>query len=262
MGIALLIIGPGLIASSFRAIRRAAPRDFAQWWERGADLLIVPILGAYTTYNIANAMPPLGGSLFPVADSSALLAWIVAGMLVVKILAEEAAARWFPERFATVVGVADSPGTMQQVLSAILKLAVFLFISAAFIGTTWHLWVGGLIWFLPLILVFFTSRLPNVPRLWQVLPESMPYLGFGLLVYLILAALLGSSLGDSPDFALLSFVVMLVPGLVLGVLWMFGREPVEGDVRWYLRPSMTMVYRVGGVLVLIASTWFAIDSIF
>lgn len=262
MGVGLLIIGPSLIATSFREIRRAAPLDFAQWWERGADIIIVPLLGAFTTYNVANSMPPLGGSLFPVAESSGLLALIVAGLLIIKVLLEEAAARWFPERFATVVGDVDVPGTTQRVLSAMLKLAVFLFISAAFVGTSWQLWVGGAIWFIPVVLAFVSSRVPNSSRLWQILPQSLPLLAFNLFVFLIVAAAAGAALGDTPDFALTSFVLMLIPGVILGLLFMVGREPADGDVRWYLRPSMTTVYRVGGVLVLIAAIWLAANSIF
>lgn len=262
MGVGLLIVGPGLIATSFREIRRAAPRNFAQWWERGADIIIVPLLGGFTTYNVANAMPPLGGSLFPVADNSRSLALLVAILLVIKVLLEEAAARWFPERLATVVGDVDAPGTVQRALSAALKLGVFLFISAAFIGTSWQLWVGSLVWFIPIVLAFLSSRLPNNARLWQVIPQSLPLLAFNLFVFLIIAAAAGAALGDTPDFALTSFVIMLIPGLILGFLCMFAREPAEGDVRWYMRPSMTTVYRVGGVAVLVAATWLAADSIF
>ncbi|MBM3670127.1 MAG: hypothetical protein FJW97_08975 [Actinobacteria bacterium] len=262
MGVGLLIIGPGLIATSFREIRRAAPQDFAQWWERGADLIIVPLLGAFTTYNVANSMPSLGGSLFPVAESSGLLAIIVAGLLIVKVLLEEAAARWFPERFATVVGDLEEPGTAQCALSAMLKLAVFLFVSAAFIGTSWQLWVGGAVWFIPVILAIVSSRVPNNSRLWQILPQSLPLLSFNLFVFLIIASIAGAILGDTPDFALTSFVILLIPGVILGILTMFGRAPLDGDVRWYLRPSMTTVYRVGGILVLTAAVWLAADSIF
>lgn len=262
MGVALLIVGPGLIASSFREIRRAAPNSFAAWWERGADLVIVPLLGAYTTYAIATALPPLGGALFPVADHAAGLALLVAGVLIAKVLLEEAAARWFPERLATVTQEADWPGIAQQILSALIRLAIFLFVSAAFIGMPWQLWVGGLIWFVPLVLAPFAARLPNAPRLWQLLPQSVPYLSLSLLLYLILAGILGNAFGDSTTFALMSFFILLIPDLILGVLWLFGREPVEGDVRWYLRPSMVVLYRVGGVVVLGLAIGLAAKSLF
>ncbi len=262
LGVALLIAGPGLIASSFRDIRRAAPRSLSGWWERGADVVIVPLLGAYTTYNIANAMPPLGGSLFPVADASTQLAWIVAAMLVLKVVLEEIAARWFPERMATILAEPDWPGTLQQVLSSLIRLGLFLFVSAAFIGSPWQLWVGALIWIVPTLLYPFSSRWRNSPRLWQILPADMPSLGIGLLVYLILAAVLASVYGDTTEFALMAFFILLIPGFIQYSLGLLGREPQADDVRWYLRPSMTGVYRVGGVVVLVITCWLAYRSIF
>lgn len=261
LGVALLIAGPGLIASSFRDIRRAAPRSMSGWWERGADVIIVPLLGAYTTYNVANAMPPLGGSLFPVAEASTQLAWIVAAMLVLKVVLEEVAARWFPERMATILAEPEWPGTVQQVLSSLTRLGLFLFISAAFIGSPWQLWVGAVIWILPTLLYPFSERWRNIPRLWQVLPANLPSLGFGLLVYLSLAAILGSIYGDTTEFALMAFFVLLIPGFIEYSLGLLGREPESDDVRWYLRPSMTAVYRVGGIVVLAVTCWLAYRSI-
>lgn len=206
--------------------------------------------------------PAFGRRTFPVADHAAGLALLVAGLLIAKVLLEEAAARWFPERLATVTQEADWPGIAQQVLSAIIRLAIFLFVSAAFIGMPWQLWAGGLIWFVPLALAPFATRLPNAPRLWQVLPQSVPYLSLSLLLYLILASVLGNAFGDSTTFALMSFFILLIPDLILGVLFLFGREPVEGDVRWYLRPSMVLLYRAGGVVVLGLAIGLAARSLF
>ena len=261
MGVALLLVGPSLIASSFRSIRRAATRSASAWYERGADVLIVPLLGAYTTYNVAWALPPLGGSLFPVAESAVMLAWAVAGMLVVKIGLEEAAARWFPERMATVTGSIEWPGTTQQVVSSLIRFGLFTFISAAFIGSPWQLWVGAVVWILPYILYVISHKLPNFPRLWQVLPDGVPALGVGLLAYVVLAEILESVIDDGTQLALTSFVVLLVPYTVLGLLALVAREPREDDVRWYMRPNMTGVYRGGGVVVFIITCWLAYLSV-
>ena len=59
----------------------------------------------------------------------------------------------------------------------------------------------------------------------------------------------------------MSFVILLIPDLIVGVMQMFGREPREGDVRWYLRPSMVTVYRVGGVVVLVITSVLALRTI-
>ena len=59
----------------------------------------------------------------------------------------------------------------------------------------------------------------------------------------------------------MSFVVLLVPYTVLGLLALVAREPLEDDVRWYMRPNMTGVYRGGGVVVLIITCWLAYLSV-
>jgi hypothetical membrane protein len=68
---------------------------------------------------------------------------------------------------------------------------------------------------------------------------------------LIVTAILSNLLGDVPDFAQMSFLWMAVPGFVLALIGLFARGPNDGDARWYNRPSMTMVYRSGGVIMLI-----------
>lgn len=262
LGIAMLIIGPGIIAGSFRDIRRAAPRTIAGWWERVADLVIAPLVAAYTTFNIVSALPPLGGALFPIGDAATMLAWFAAGMVIVKILLEDAGTRWFPERMATVLAEPDWPATPQRLASAVLRVALFLFISAAFIGSPWQLWVAGALFVIPFLLEPFSESWPNLPRLWQWLPQSLPYMALSLVIYLLLASRLYDAYPDEVQFALMSFVILLVPEFILQILWLFGREPAAGDVRWYLRPSMVGVYRVGGVLVLAAAIWLAYRSLF
>jgi Ni,Fe-hydrogenase I cytochrome b subunit len=61
--------------------------------------------------------------------------------------------------------------------------------------------------------------------------------------------------GNGADLARMSFVLLLIPGLILAGLGMFGRQPKEGDVRWYLRSSMRTVYRAGGVLLVMAAIY-------
>ncbi|MSY17266.1 MAG: hypothetical protein F2675_05085 [Actinobacteria bacterium] len=52
---------------------------------------------------------------------------------------------------------------------------------------------------------------------------------------------------------------MAVPGFLLALLGLVAREPKEGDTRWYTRPTMTMVYRVGGVVMLIFACVLAVQ---
>ena len=259
LGIGLLLVGPGMIAGTFRSIRRLPQPGAAYAWERLADFVIVPLLGGYTTYNIVTALPPLGGSLFPIADSAVFLGVVVLVALVAKIALEEISSRWFPERMATVVPLETAePGLTQQTISGLLRVSAFVFVSAAFIGNVWQLWVAGIIFMIPLLISPLSSRFPNLPRVWRLLPEGVPYLGIMLVIYLVLTTVLYAQYGDTSDYARVSFLVLLIPDFILGVLWWFGRQGADDDeVRWFLRPSMTTVYRVGGVVVLAVTVWLA-----
>jgi len=261
LGVGLIVVGPGLIAASFRDIRRRRTSGSAATWERLTDLVVVPLIGAWTTIAIVQALPTLGALDFPIAEQARLLGLVALISLLLKVLLEEAAARKVPGRMRAL-SPANLPdtSTTQQVISAFVRAGAFLFIAAAFVGNVWQLWVAALLFLLPGLLALLAHRFKNSPALWQVIPDGVPLfvimLAFGLLVSVIL----GNALGEVPEFAQMQFLVMAVPGFLLALLGLVAREPKAGDTRWYTRPTMTMVYRVGGVLMLIAACVLGVQA--
>ena len=259
IGVGLVIAGPGIIASSFRDIRRKRAVGSAAAWERLTDLVVVPLIGAWTTIAIISALPDLGGLDFPIADQARLFGLVALVALVAKVLIEEAAARWVPARMSALSATNPAePGTTQQVISALVRTSVFLFIAAAFVGNVWQLWVAAALFMLPGLLALIAHVFPNSPRLWQILPEGIPLFAVMLVIGLIVTSAVKSVQGDSPQFAQMSFLWMAVPGFLLALLGLAAREPREGDVRWYMRPAMTNVYRVGGIVVLVIAVALAL----
>ena len=259
IGVGLVIAGPGIIASSFRDIRRKRAVGSAAAWERLTDLVVVPLIGAWTTIAIISALPDLGGLDFPIADQARLFGLVALVALVAKVLIEEAAARWVPARMSALSATNPAePGTTQQVISALVRTSVFLFIAAAFVGNVWQLWVAAALFMLPGLLALIAHVFPNSPRLWQILPEGIPLFTVMLVIGLIVTSAVKSVQGDSPEFAQMSFLWMAVPGFLLALLGLAAREPREGDVRWYMRPAMTNVYRVGGIVVLVIAVALAL----
>jgi hypothetical protein len=252
IGVGLIMVGPGLIAGSFRDIRRRWKKGPDASWERLTDLFVVPLIGAWITIAIVSALPDLGALDFPIVDQARLLGLVALIALVAKVLLEQAAARKVPARMVALSPTnVQGPGVTQQVSSALVRTGVFLFISAAFVGNVWQLWVAALLFILPPLLSMLAHRFKNFPALWQVIPEGVPLFVVLLAFGLIVTAILSNLLGDVPDFAQSSFLWMAVPGFALALIGLFAREPKEGDARWYNRPSMTMVYRIGGVVMLI-----------
>jgi hypothetical protein len=261
LGVGLIVVGPGLIAASFRDIRRRRTSGSAATWERLTDLVVVPLIGAWTTIAIVQALPTLGALDFPIAEQARLLGLVALISLLLKVLLEEAAARKVPGRMRALSPAnLPDPSTTQQVISAFVRTGAFLFIAAAFVGNVWQLWVAALLFLLPGLLALLAHRFKNSPALWQVIPDGVPLfvimLAFGLLVSVIL----GNALGEVPEFAQMQFLLMAVPGFLLALLGLVAREPKAGDTRWYTRPTMTMVYRVGGVLMLIAACVLGVQA--
>ena len=261
IGVLLIIIGPGLIGSSFRDIRRRRAEGSAALWERLTDLVVVPLLGAWTALAIVKALPDLGGRAFPIAEHAGQIAVVVLVCLVLKVLVEEAAARWAPGRMRAVTLLSDvEPGNTQRTVSALLRTGMFLLVAAAFVGNVWQLWVAAVLFLLPGLLAMLAHRFRNVAALWQALPEGVPLFVVMIVIGLIATAVLTAALGSTPSFAQDAFLVMAVPGFLLALLGLAGQGPREGDVRWYVRPSMTVVYRVGGVVMLIVAIVLASRS--
>jgi hypothetical protein len=249
-----------LIAGSFRDIRRIRATGSSATWERLTDLVVVPLIGGWITIVIVLALPDLGALDFPIVDQARLLGLVALIALVAKVLLEQAAARKVPARMQALSPPnVQEPGNTQQVISALLRTGAFLFIAAAFVGNVWQLWVASLFFLLPSLLSLLAHRFKNFPAIWQAIPDGVPLFVVMLAFGLIVSTILKNSLGDVPGFAQMSFLWLAVPGFALALVGLFGQHPKPGDTRWYTRPSMTMVYRIGGVVMLIIAIVLAID---
>jgi hypothetical protein len=261
IGVLLIVIGPGLIGSSFRDIRRRSTMGSAAMWERLTDLVVVPLIGAWTAIAIVKALPDLGGRAFPIAEHAGQIGIVVLVCLVLKVLLEEAAARWTPGRMRAVTLLSDiEPGNAQRTVSALLRTGMFLLIAAAFVSNVWQLWAAAALFLLPGLLALAANRFRNLPALWQAIPEGVPLFVLMIVIGLIASAVLAAALGHTPTFAQDTFLVMAVPGFLLALLGLVAQGPRDGDVRWYVRPSMTVVYRIGGIVMLVLAVVLAARS--
>jgi hypothetical protein len=132
-----------------------------------------------------------------------------------------------------------------------MRAFIFWFVAGAFIGTSWHLYVGTALFIAPSYLGLLQDKFPNYPKLYQILPAGLPGLAFTLLVASYSLAGLTAILGETPDLAKMAFVLLPIPSVILSILGMLGREPADGDVRWYQRDQLTWLYRIGGIAIFI-----------
>jgi hypothetical protein len=136
-------------------------------------------------------------------------------------------------------------------VALILRVVIFIFVTAALMGNEWQVWAGSILFALPTALGWISHRWPNVPWLWRILPQGVPGLAFTLIVAQATSVAVGMIFGDSPDIALWSFALLPIPLLLLSILGMFGREGEEGEIRFVKREKYVWLYRLGGIVMLV-----------
>jgi hypothetical protein len=253
MGVMIIAIGPAMLATAFRTLRKSPARDADAWWERLVDLAIAPLMAGWSVMTMVSVMPAISGLTLNVANHVTDFGIAIAIAAVFRVLLEEGAARYFPARLNKInpTEVPDSP-LIQKASALLVRYGIWVVLSGAIVGFGWQAFVGSALFLLPAVIGWYQDRFPNVPWLWRVLPTGVPGLAFTILVASGTSILLATWLGATPAFAELSFVLLPLPLLVLSILSMFGREGATEDEE---RPGKRnrMVYRIGGIVMLLVT---------
>jgi hypothetical protein len=256
LGLAAAFTGPGLVAKAFRPLRRPPHQSAADWWERATDLAVGPLMAGLVAQGIVWGLNGMAGVYLPITDYTNRLALWVMAALALQVIAEVMATHWFPARVRAVTPDAyPEPSTRRQVLSVVVSVSVYAFVVVAFLGNVWQLWAAVALFGGPTLLGFVSDRFPNIPPLWRVLPQGVPYMVVLLWGGVTLAGWVEGWLGDTSDYARTSFVLLAAFPAIFTLLALVGREPAEGEVRWNERPSLRYLYRLGGV----ATLWMGIQ---
>ena len=152
-----------------------------------SDLAIASLIGAWAIQKMIMALPALAGVPLSITSHATEVALIVLGACALRIAFETVAVRWYPHRLAEVQSASlPQPIPAQRIASAGVRTALLLFVASAFLALHWQLWVGGLLFLLPLLVSVFEGRFPNSARLYRLLPRGMVKLvimlavGFGI----------------------------------------------------------------------------------
>ncbi len=251
LGVLVVGFGPALVAVAFRQIRKHFETNFGYFWERFTDVAVLVFFTGWTVSSMVGTLPALAGRTLSAANHVADFGFFLSIAIVVRILLEEMAARVYPSRLDRINPTeVISTSQLQKVLSTALRLGVFVFVTAAFMGNTWQVWVGSVIFILPNVLSWFEDRLPNSPLIWKLIPQGLPGLAFSLLVASYTSLLLSSWLGHRTDFSQWSFMLMPIPMFLVGLVGMFGREGRDDEDRPIKSSRWRHIYRVGGVVML------------
>jgi hypothetical protein len=251
LGVLLLGFGPALIAVSFRQIRKHFETNFGYFWERLVDLAVLVFFTGWTVSSMVSTLPALAGKTLSAANHVADFGFYLSVAIAIRILFEEISARGFASRLDKINPTEVPPTSQtQKYFSTALRLGMFVFVTAAFMGNTWQVWVGSIIFILPNVLGWFSDKLPNFPVIWKIIPTGIPGLAFSLIVAGYTSVFISGWLGKHPDYSQWSFMLMPIPMFTVGLVALFGREGEEGEERPLKKPNVRWIYRVGGIVVL------------
>jgi hypothetical protein len=252
LSLAVLWFVVPVLVGAVRPLRRAPTRSLGQSWDRAADVVIASLVGAWTVYQILRALPGLAGMELPIAGHAGTAASCVLAALVVRLAAETIAAHLYPRRLDIAEPVeVPRPGKAQLLAASALRTAIFVFFGYIVAGTSWQLWLGAALFVVPQILGVYKDRLPNSPALFRARPRGLVRIVLLLFVATAIAALLLHTMNEhSKTFLADSFVILALPGFLLALMSVFGRNGQRAPIGWGRRIAGIAILAAGIALVL------------
>jgi hypothetical protein len=251
-GILLITIGPALIMTAFRPIRKLVSSNFTGAWERITDLAVGPFMAGTTVATMVAVLPAVAGLTMPIANHVLGFGLLVTGAAILRVLLEEVVTRVFPARLnRNNPDEIPEPPMVQKIFKLLVAYGIWVLVTGAIIGPVWQSWIGSIFFLLPAVIGLFADRFPNVPFLWRLLPQGIPGLAFGVVLSTVVALLLLSTLGANPESAAWIIVILPLPSLALGIMSMFGQHGKAGEVRISQRSAL--LFRLGGVVMFVVT---------
>jgi len=169
-------------------------------------------------------IPHLSGYASPTMERLGVVELAALGTLAVRYAVENVARVSVAERLGAVeVGELPEPSAVQRHLSALVRSALFVFVAAVFIEARWALWLGEAMFLVPKLVEQFAERFPHFGEAYRWVPRNH----FRIVAMFFVMLWWGIALADAvegPDGVARGFVLMSVPGLLLGGLDWFVRD--------------------------------------
>jgi hypothetical protein len=248
LGLAALCFAPPLIASAARPFRRVPPDGTEDRWKRIGDYVIAPLIGAWAVQKMVGALPGLAELQVPVAAHADAIAISALAAIVVRLALESASSHWYPARLVAVSPEKIPFSTVQQRYAATLvRTAVFLVVSSAFVGNCWQLWTAAGLFMLPQLLKIHENTFTNRPRIYAVLPRGITKTVIMLFLGRWFATVLLRGIDDPVAVIRDGLILLSLPGLAISLVDLVARDGNERPA-----PGRLLVWAqhlAGGALV-------------
>jgi len=257
-GLFSLACGPAILATSIRTIRKPAARKRIDWWDRIVDLTVGTFIAGWVTLILIAVLTQYAsiGLKFESVDNKVAIS--IALAFVGRVVLEEIVARNFTGRLNRLnpTAVPDQDSGMKWI-AIVIRALVTVFLSVAFIGNCWQLWVGVSLFSLPSIINEFQDRFPSKPKINRYIPQQTPTLTIVEICIIGILGILLATIGAGPSMIRTGFMLFAIPPIMLAITNAIGRETASGHGTWYLDPQFTRWYRVGGFVVLLVLVYLS-----
>jgi hypothetical protein len=244
-GFALLFFAPGLLASKFRPLHRTV-KDFKSFWERATDYVLGILLTAWATTKLVEVLPGLSGLDLPIAKDANRFGLVVAAALFVRLLIEEFAWYFYPERLSQLTVEIREPGKFQLLRGIIFKTGVFVILAQPFIGWNWYLYTGLILFVIPQIIGIFDEYLPKAKFVRQILPGgAVKIVFFGILGTFLNQQLINVGYPNR-QLVLVAFVALMIPAVAYSVLDNFASTSYFSFKKSH---KFRYLYRLGALII-------------
>ena len=247
LGVAAIFMTPALMASAIRPLQRLVT-NFATLWERLTDYLLAVLLGGWAIEKIISALNGLAGLQLPITAHAKQIGLIASLFIFIRMVLEEVATYFFPERLADQEAHGEELKPLHPWYSLLFKTALFFAVSYQFLTINQQLILGTIIFALPQIVTNVTEHfsIRKTSMLGLLLPKGAPKMVVMIFIGGFFANWIQSLFSTPQEFMTWSFVVLALPGLILGLAGIFAVAPKKD---WKKHSVGQFVYRCGGIAI-------------
>lgn len=227
-GLMLVWFAVPLAAAALRPLRRAVSLRIDSLWERAADLVVCGLFAAWVAEKMTSALSGLAGVTLPINSHVGTIVIAVLVLIALRVILETIVVHLFPLRLASVrhEGPLES-GNVQKVVSFVAQIVVFVFVAVAFLGATWALYLGTIVFFTPLFLDFFDHRFPKSRAVAKWKPNGILTWTLIICAGLLLGELLNHTVHNGHLVEEIGFIVLPLPVLAFWMIELFEEKEEE-----------------------------------
>jgi hypothetical protein len=251
LGIWVMSFAVPMLASASRPFRRKNASGLAGMWDRSADFILILLFGALAAGSMFSSLPGLTGFRPEFAGNVAHIQIVAMIVLAARFILENATVKLTPTRYRELTDLAlRDASNVQQIVSSLIRTAVYLFVAEVFIGNNWALWVGGVLYLAPKLVGLVVEKFPNVESLHRWMPRGIFKVTVMMLLARIWGVVLTSHISDPAKMITFGFVFMGTPGVVATILGWFGRSSSRPwPQTWFTRIAGLIILIIGILMV-------------